>query len=83
MLKSLDPVDPVSLFNAIQEVQNPVYEGLPNLDIEGEDANIHEFSRNENSIKVVFGQVNLKMLKVSNNFESITGYKENNTFTIL
>jgi DNA-binding CsgD family transcriptional regulator len=36
---------------------------------------INEFSRNENSIKLVFDLVNTKFLSVSDNFESMTGYK--------
>jgi DNA-binding CsgD family transcriptional regulator len=39
-----------------------------------EDNLINEFSRNDNSIKIVFDLVNTKVLSVSDNFESITGY---------
>jgi DNA-binding CsgD family transcriptional regulator len=35
---------------------------------------INEFSRNDNSIKLIFDLVNTKILSISDNFESMTGY---------
>jgi DNA-binding CsgD family transcriptional regulator len=35
---------------------------------------IHEFSKNEKSVKIIFDQVNFKILNISDNVESLTGH---------
>ena len=39
------------------------------------DGYIHEFSKNEKSIKIIFDQVNFKILNISENIEALSGYK--------
>jgi DNA-binding CsgD family transcriptional regulator len=38
------------------------------------DGHIHEFAKNEKSVKVIFDQVNFKVLNISENIEALSGY---------
>jgi DNA-binding CsgD family transcriptional regulator len=38
------------------------------------DGYINEFSKNEKSVKIIFDQVNFKVLNISENLEALTGY---------
>jgi DNA-binding CsgD family transcriptional regulator len=63
-----------NIVDAIKEEQLFLYEKYLNLEITSDDKNINEFSRNENAIKVIFDQINLKLLYVSESVVSIFGF---------
>jgi DNA-binding CsgD family transcriptional regulator len=68
--------DPNKLFDAIKNTQSIYYTDYVKDNISAEDMNIHGFSRNENSLKIIFDQVNYKMLHISDNLEALFGYTQ-------
>jgi DNA-binding CsgD family transcriptional regulator len=50
------------------------YKGYKEKILPRPDGYIHEFSKNEQSVKIIFDQVNYKILNVSDNIESLTGH---------
>jgi DNA-binding CsgD family transcriptional regulator len=39
------------------------------------DGYLHDFSKNEKTVKIIFDQVNFKVLSISENIEALSGYK--------
>jgi DNA-binding CsgD family transcriptional regulator len=63
------------ILDAIKNTYSIYFGKEERVDIQVEDNNfINEFSRNDNSIKLIFDLVNTKILSISDNFESMTGY---------
>jgi DNA-binding CsgD family transcriptional regulator len=68
---------PEELYEKILEEFRPFFKQRDAESIEGFskiDLLLNEFSRNENSLKMIFDNANYKILAVSNNIEALTGY---------
>ena len=67
-------IDAQKLIDSILKTQEGLYTE-PIGDIKPLSENyINEFSRNENSVKVVFDHANFKILQISDNVELLIGY---------
>ena len=62
------------LYTEILNIQNPLYEKHRLNAAPPEMINIQDFSLHEHNVKIVFDQVNLKIIYVSESFEEMTGY---------
>jgi DNA-binding CsgD family transcriptional regulator len=76
-----NPTNPESLLSLILQEQQTVYPKLTGEVILLKEHYLNEFSKNENSVKIVFDHINFKILYISDNVESLTGYPTEKFYT--
>jgi DNA-binding CsgD family transcriptional regulator len=67
-------INPNELIDSIRKIQSELYIHYTTDASLINDNYINEFSRNENSVKVVFDHVSFNILQISDNVEAIIGY---------
>jgi DNA-binding CsgD family transcriptional regulator len=62
------------LLSQIQGLQNEIYAKDKGKKFTVKDSYIDEFSKNDNSVRLIFDHVNFKIVHISNNVETLLGY---------
>jgi DNA-binding CsgD family transcriptional regulator len=67
-------LNPTQLIHQILGIQKDVYANDIGKPVTIKDSYINEFSKSENSVRVIFDQVHFKILHISDNIEILGGY---------
>jgi DNA-binding CsgD family transcriptional regulator len=73
----LEFLNPNQLLTQILGLQKNVYPKGAGENIVIRDNYMNEFSKSENSVRIIFDHVNMKILQISDNVENVTGHSAN------